>query len=43
VGKDMLKEEVVFVNLSKEETKQLLSKDNIIKEYKLANINFIII
>jgi hypothetical protein len=39
----MLKEEVVFVNLSKEETKQLLSKDNIIKEYKLANINFIII
>ena len=39
----MLKEEIVFVDLSREETKQLLSGDNIIREYRLANIDFIIV
>jgi len=39
----VLKEETVFVDLSREETKQLLSRDNIIREYRLANIDFIIV
>jgi hypothetical protein len=39
----MFKEEIVFINLSREETKQLLSKDNVIREDRLANINLIII
>jgi hypothetical protein len=43
MGKNIFKEEIVFVNLSKEETKQLLSKDNVIREDRLANINLIII
>ena len=39
----MFKEETVFVNLSREKIKQLLSRDNIIREYRLANINLIIV
>ena len=39
----MFKKEIVFVNLSKEETKQFLSKDNVIREYRLTNINLVII
>ena len=43
MSKNVFKEEVVFVNLSREEIKQLLSRDNIIREYRLAYINLIIV
>jgi hypothetical protein len=43
VSKNVFKEEAVFVDLSREETKQLLSRDNVIREWGLANISLIII
>jgi hypothetical protein len=43
VSKNVFKEEAVFVDLSREETKQLLSRDDVIREWGLANINLIVI
>jgi hypothetical protein len=43
MSKNIFKEEVVFINLSREETKQLLNRDNIIREWGLANISLVII
>ena len=39
----MLKEEVVLVNLGVQETKKLLSRDNVIRKGVLAIINLVII
>ena len=43
MSKNMFKEETVFINLSREKIKQLLSSGNVIREYRLANINLIIV
>jgi hypothetical protein len=32
MGKDVLKEETVFIDLSSEETKQIVSRDNVVRE-----------
>jgi hypothetical protein len=43
VRKNVFKEEVIFVDLGREETKQLSGRDNIIRKGRLGNIGLIVV